>query len=408
MKRIWAIVAVLAILATLTVRAFHGNRNSDAPSLVTEPATRGPIVSVVSATGTLEAVTTVQVGSQVSGTVKSLNADFNSLVKKGQVLARLDPALFESAVEQERANLVKAQADVERLKVALSDSDRQLQRARELSAKQLITEADLDSAVVARQSAEAQLKSAHAQVTQAQASLGQAEVNLSKTIIKSPIDGIVVSRDVDVGQTVAASLQAPTLFNIADDLTRMQVKTSVDEADVGQIQPQQPVTFTVEAYPEVTFSGRVEQVRLNPTVESNVVTYSAIVSAPNPQLKLKPGMTATVHIETARRDDALRVPIAAVRFRPGADLLKRLGAPQPPSGSAPDVSTIWIQNGESMQPVGVHTGVSDSSFIEVLDAAVAEGTRVVTRVALADSSSKKPSTASSPLTPRFGPRPPGR
>lgn len=408
MKRIWAVVAILAVLATLTVRAFYANRTPDAPGIVSEPATRGPIVSVISATGTLAAVTTVAVGSQVSGTLQSLNADFNSLVKRGQVLARLEPSLFESAVEQARANLVRAEADVERLRVALSEADRQLQRARELSARQLIPAADLDAAVVARQSAEAQVKSAAAQATQARASLNQAEVNLSKTVITSPIDGIVVSRDVDVGQTVAASLQAPTLFSIAADMTRMQLKTSIDEADVGRIEPDQPVSFTVEAYPEETFTGRVEQVRLNPTVESNVVTYSAIVSAPNPQLKLKPGMTATVHVEVTRRDDVVRVPSAAVRFHPGADLLTRLGVSQPEGKNAPDVATIWIQNGESIQPVRVHVGASDGSVTEILDPTFAEGTRVVTRVTVPESSGTKSTATSSPLMPTPPRRPGGR
>jgi HlyD family secretion protein len=408
MKRIWAIVVILAVLATLTIRAFYASRTPDAPALAAEPATRGSIVSVIAATGTLDAVTTVAVGSQVSGTLQSLNADFNSLVKKGQVLARLEPSLFESAVEQARANLVRAEADVEGSRVALSDADRQLQRAQELSAHQLIAAADLDAAVVAQRSAEAEVKSSAAQVTQARASLNQAEVNLSKTIITSPIDGIVVSRDVDVGQTVAASFQAPTLFIIAADLTRMQLKTSIDEADVGQIKPGEPVSFTVDAYPQEMFTGRVEQVRLDPTVESNVVTYSAIVSAPNPELKLKPGMTATVHVEVTRHDDVVRVPSAAVRFHPSADLLKRLGVSEPEGRNAPDIATLWIQNGESMQPVRVHVGVSDGSFTEVLDPTFAEGTRVVTRVTLPESSSTKSTTTSSPLMPTPPGRPPGR
>jgi HlyD family secretion protein len=277
-------------------------------------------------------VTTVQVGTQVSGTIQSLYADFNSIVKKGQVLARLDPSLFQTQIEQARANLIRSQADVERLRVGLEDANTKLTRARELSQRQLIPRTDLETAEVAVRSAQAQLNSAQAQVTQAQASLNQNQVNLQHTVIEAPIDGLVISRNVDVGQTVAASMQAPTLFVLAADLTKMQVLANLDESDVGRIRPNQRVTFRVDAYPNEEFVGTVSQVRLQPTVQQNVVTYSTVIDVPNNALKLKPGMTANVNVEIARSPNVLRVPNAALRFRPTNEMFAALGQvpPQPP------------------------------------------------------------------------------
>jgi HlyD family secretion protein len=276
----------------------------------------------------------VQVGTQVSGTIQQLYADFNSLVKKGQVIARLDPSLFATQIEQARANLIRAQADLERLKVTLDDARTKLARARELSARQLIPQSELDTADVNVRSIEAQIRSSAAQVTQAEASLNQNEVNLAHTVIQAPIDGLVISRNVDVGQTVAASMSAPTLFVLAADLTKMQVVANLDESDVGRIRPGQRVTFRVDAYPTDDFLGTVAQVRLQPIVQQNVVTYATVIDVPNPQLKLKPGMTANVNVEIARRTDVVRVPNAALRFRPSPDMYAALGLTPPQGGPA--------------------------------------------------------------------------
>jgi HlyD family secretion protein len=318
--------------------AFYKYRNKKpAPSVTTATVTRGDIADRVGATGTLQAVTTVQVGTQVSGTIQQLNADFNSLVKKGQVLARLDPSLFQTQIEQARANLLRSEADVERLRVELDDAKTKLRRATELSGRQLLPKSDLDAAEVAVRSAEAQLRSAEAQVAQAQASLNQNQVNLEHTVIEAPIDGLVISRNVDVGQTVAASMQAPTLYILAADLTKMQVLANLDESDVGRIRPGQSVTFRVDAYPGEEFHGTVAQVRLQPIIQQNVVTYATVIDVPNPELKLKPGMTANVNVEIARRSAVLRIPNTALRFRPSNDMYAAFGQ-TPPAGGRGDGS----------------------------------------------------------------------
>jgi HlyD family secretion protein len=393
----------LVVLTGLSAAAMYVRRGVAAPEVTTEAASRGAILNAVSASGTLEAVETVLVGTQVSGTVQSLYADFNSIVRKGQVLARLDPSLIQAEVNRTRANLVGAEADLGRFRVLAEDAQSKLQRARELAARQLIPAAELDAAEMTVKTAEAQQRSAQAQVAQARAAVSQAQANLQKTVITSPIDGIVISRDVDVGQTVAASLQAPTLYTIAADLARMQLKASIDESDLGNIHEGQRVTFRVDAYPNDVFSGAVEQVRLNPVVEQNVVTYAAIVTAPNADLKLKPGMTASLTVEVARRDNVLRVPSAALRFKPTADVLAALAAArdpvvgeatpaaqvgtsarsQPPA--SPDQGTVWVYEGETLQAVRVKTGISDGVFTEIVEGPIAEGTKIATRVALAGS-----------------------
>ncbi len=291
---------------------------------------RGDIIESVGATGTLQAVKTVQVGSQVSGNIKALYADFNSIVKKGQIVAELDPSLLQTQIEQARANVTRSQADLDRLKVSLDDARIKLKRTESLAARQLVSPQDLETAQVAVRSAEAQIKSSEASLSQSKASLNQNEVNLQHTVIEAPIDGIVISRNVDVGQTVAASMNAPTLFIIAEDLTKMQVNANVDESDVGRIRAGQVVKFRVDAYPLEEFTGAVSQVRLQPIVTQNVVTYATVIDVPNVQLKLKPGMTATVTIEIARRNDVVRVPNAALRFRPNADTFAALNQPVPP------------------------------------------------------------------------------
>jgi HlyD family secretion protein len=349
-------------------------------------------VQSVAATGTLQAVTTVQVGSQVSGTIKALHADFNSEVRKGQVIAELDPSLFQTQVEQARASLIRLQADADRARVDVEDTQVKLKRARELAAQQLISQADLDTAEAASRQAQAAVKSAEAQVKQAQAALNQSQVNLEHTIIRAPIDGIVISRSVDVGQTVASSLQAPTLFVIANDLTRMQVNASIDESDIGRIKAGQPVSFTVDAYPGEPFTGTVSQVRLEPKVESNVVSYTTIIDVPNPSMKLKPGMTATVTIEIARADDVLKVPVSALRFTPDTADEASPGSGRRSGGR------VWVLAEEEPRAVPVQVGISDGTTTAITEGSLSEGTRVITGVA--DSTTPAASQSSSPFFPQ--------
>jgi HlyD family secretion protein len=333
MRKTLLIVGVLVLAAAGAYGYYRYTQKPVPPTITTARVTRGDLAETVGATGALQAVTTVQVGTQVSGTIQELNADFNSLVRKGQVLARLDPSLIQSQIEQARANLIRAEADLERLRVALDDSRTKLARAKELAAKKLIAQTELEAAEVTVRSSEAQLRSQVAGVTQSQASLRQNQVNLAHTVIESPIDGLVISRNVDVGQTVAASMSAPTLFVLAADLTKMQVLASLDESDVGRIRPGQAVRFRVDAFPTDEFTGSVTQVRLQPTTVQNVVTYQTVIDVPNPGLKLKPGMTANVNIEIARRENVVRVPNTALRFRPTAETFAALGQTPPPGGA---------------------------------------------------------------------------
>lgn len=329
MKKLVVILVVLIAIGA-GAGAYYMRRGGTEPQVSTAQLSRGDVVDAVAATGTLEAVETVDVGTQVSGVVKELHADYNSIVRKGQIIARLDPSLIQTQVEQNRANVTRAEADLERLRVALADAKQKHERAQQMWAKNLIPRTELETTEVNVKSAEAQIRSSQAAVIQARANLNQQEVNLQHTVIEAPINGIVIARNVDVGQTVASSMQAPTLYILAADLTKMQVLANIDEADVGRMRPGQAVTFRVDAYPTDTFTGTVQQVRLQPAVVQNVVTYSTVISVPNPQLKLKPGMTANVNIEIARRTDVLRVPNAALRFRPTTDIFAALNQPVPP------------------------------------------------------------------------------
>jgi len=329
MKRATTVLLLIAAIGA-GAGAFYYRHNGNEVQVNTSSVSRGEIVDTVGATGTLQAVVTVQVGSQVSGTINWLGADFNSIVKKGQVIARLEPSLFEAEVAQAKANLIKSQADVEHNKVALTDAQQKYARTKELAARNLLPQSDLDAAKIAVDSAAAMLRSSEATVEQAKATLNQNQVNLEHSIIEAPIDGIVTQRSVDVGQTVAASMQAPTLFIIAADLTKMQVNANIDEADVGRIRPHQHVTFRVDAYPTDVFEGTVAQIRLQPVVVQNVTTYGTVIDVPNAELKLKPGMTANVKVEIARKSDTLRIPNTALRFRPTTDMFTALNQAIPP------------------------------------------------------------------------------
>ncbi|HSC26403.1 MAG TPA: efflux RND transporter periplasmic adaptor subunit [Vicinamibacterales bacterium] len=329
MKKLITIILVLVAIGA-GAGAYYMRRAGPEPQAMLLPVSRGDIVDVVAATGTLQAVTTVAVGTQVSGLVQDMYADFNSIVKQGQVIARLDPSLIQTQIEQQRANVIRSEADLERLRVSLADTERKYEQAKTMWEKQLIPRDQLETAEMNVKMTNAQIKSSEAGLTQARANLNQQEVNLRHTVIRSPIDGIVIQRSVDPGQTVASSMNAPTLYIIAADLTEMQVLANIDEADVGRMRPNQHVTFRVDAYPTETFTGTVEQVRLQPTVVQNVVVYSTVIDVPNPQLKLKPGMTANVSIEIARRSNVLRVPSAAIRFRPTEEMFAALNQPLPP------------------------------------------------------------------------------
>src|SRR4051812_30390416 len=333
MKKLITIVIVLIAIGAVGA-AYYVRRGGPEPTVTTLQISRGDVVDQVGATGTLQAVTTVQVGTQVSGTIDELYADFNSIVKKGQVIARLDPSILQTQVDTAKANLVNAEANLERQKAAVEDAQTKLSRARELAARSLLPKADLDAAEATAKQAAAQQRSTESQIVQARAAVNKAQVDLGHTVITAPIDGIVISRNVDRGQTVASSMQAPTLFVIAADLTKMQVNANIDESDVGRMRPGQHVTFKVDAYPTDTFEGTVSQIRLQPVVVSNVTTYGTVIDVPNAQLKLKPGMTANVKLEIAKRADVLRVPNASLRFRPSTDVFAALNQPVPPEALA--------------------------------------------------------------------------
>jgi HlyD family secretion protein len=443
MKKTLLVTGVL-IAVGISAGAYYMRRGDKPPQVMTARVTQGDIVDAVAATGTLEAVTTVQVGTQVSGTVQELYADFNSIVKKGQVIARLDPSLTQTQIEQQQANVARAQAEVERLRVALEDAKVKLQRAADLSNRSLIPRTELETAEVNVRTAEAQLKSAQAGLTQAHANLNQMKVNLDHTVIHAPIDGIVISRNVDVGQTVAASMQAPTLYLLAADLTKMKVNANIDEADVGRIRPAQTVRFRVDAFPTDEFLGTVSQIRLQPTVVQNVVTYATVIDVPNPDLKLKPGMTANVSIEIARKHDVVRVPAMALRFRPTADTFAALGQEQPPEiqrvrgGAAVNVTNhspapssprptgtrdaqsidqlfgplpqtestgrVWQYVNDQLKPARVRLGISDGTWIELLGGGLRPGTELVTGVTIGQPASATTGGTQSPLMPQGRPR----
>jgi HlyD family secretion protein len=318
MKRLVVGIAALAVVGLL---AFFGWRYHVAhrvvpPRFTTVAVGRRNVIGKVTATGTLAATVTVTVGTQVSGRIDKLYVDFNSPVKKGQLVAKIDPLLFQAAVQQSQANFLQAQAAVEQAKANQAQADRQYKRELDLLKSNLAAQQDVDTAQTAAAVAKAGVDSAAASLAQASASLNQAKVNLSYTDIISPIDGVVISRAVDVGQTVAASMSAPTLFTIGQDLRKMQVNTNVAEGDVGRLEQGMPVTFTVDAYPGEKFKGQLSQIRNAATTVSNVVTYDALIDVDNNDLKLRPGMTANATIISAEQDNVLAVPNAALRFKP--------------------------------------------------------------------------------------------
>ncbi len=366
-------LAVVLIIIIVTGWMVLFRNGETAAQYKTKKVERGEITANVSATGKVNAVVTVQVGSQVSGTIQRLFVDFNSRVKNDQIVAQIDPALFQAQVEQARAKRENDQANVEKARVVLADAKRNLGRMAELLSKNLVSQSDKDAAQTAYDSALAGLRAAEAQVMQDQASLKLAETNLRYTTIRSPVDGIVISRNVDVGQTVAASLQAPTLFTIAQDLTEMQVDTSVDEADIGKVQVGQEAEFTVDAYPESPFHGTVHDIYNQPLIVQNVVTYDAIIRVKNPDLKLKPGMTANVTIKVGHSNDAVKLPNAALRFSPE----KASGQEALPKTGKDNATRVWVLKNGRPAPASVSLGLSDGIFTEVIAGDLSPGDEVI-------------------------------
>lgn len=413
------VYVILALLAALGAVYYFFIRTEAAPPVTYRynSIERGNITKGVTATGTIQATKTVQVGSQVSGTITALYADFNSRVSKGQVLARLDPTFYNAAVAEAQANLAKANAE-------LANNEREEDRAKELLRTNLISQAEYDLT-------RTKLLNSRATVDQVRAQLQRAQVNLGYTIIRSPISGTVVSREVDIGQTVAASLNAPVIFKIAEDLNKMQVAANIDEADIGQVKDGLNVKFTVDAYPGERFSGTVLQTRINPTVTQNVVTYSVIIDANNSDGKLLPGLTATVNIVADQREDVLRIPNAALRFNPdgpaiggrapgagGAASAQRGNAQdagsargtaagaQRGTGRAARTPTIYIKSttknaeGKSaLVPVKVTLGLTDGAYTEVLSSepVLKSGDSIATGVVTVASPNATANPSSSPI-----------
>jgi HlyD family secretion protein len=363
----------MSLAAFSLTLALGCGRSQKSDKYRTQPVKRLSLESKVVANGTVNPVTTVLVGSQVSGKIVEIFVDYNSEVRCGQVVAKIDPSLFQAKVAEIRARFNQTKADVQKARANLADAENDSQRFEKLWKDNLVARDEFDNAHTRYLSAKADLEAAQAQVASAAAARKEAETNLGYTNIVSPVDGVVISRNVDVGQTVAASFQTPTLFTIAQDLTKMQVETAVDEGEVGKMKEGQQATFTVDAYPGTVFTGKVTTVRLAPQTVQNVVTYTVIVDAANPQLLLKPGMTATMNIMVARAENVLAVPNAALRFLPPPEL----EAPAAPEGPA-----VWRLDAKGrLEPVPVSLGVSDGVWTEVKEGNLKEGDKLVVGLA---------------------------
>ena len=438
MKRVIVWVIVLGLLSGGGFFAWRYQKAHAPPAYTfqTEPVARHHIVGKITATGTLLATVTVTVGTQVSGRIQKILVDFNSPVKKGQLIAKIDPLLFQAALEQSRANFLQATAQLESSKAQADLTQKLLARELALQRDSLAAQQDVDTAQTNAAVAVANVAVAKSSVAQAQASLHQAETNLDYTNIVSPIDGTVILRNVDVGQTVAASLSTPTLFTIAQDLRKMQVNTNVSEGDVGRLEQGMDATFTVDAFPGRRFAGNISQIRNAATTTQNVVTYDAVIDVDNADLKLRPGMTANSTVVYAEKDDVLALPNPALRFHPPPELADPVpadghghghrhsqgsgsgsgeqasdagvssrrhewrerhgsgsgsgtaeegsgrgeGHGNGPRSEGRDGKIVWIQQGERLSPVRVHTGLTDGSFTEVLDDVLPEGSLVVVDV----------------------------
>jgi HlyD family secretion protein len=411
------IVGVLAVAMAIGGYVYFGGERKVPVRYKSAPIERGSLVSMVTATGTINPVVSVQVGSQVTGKIQSLHADFNSVVKAGDVVARIDPSIYEARRDQAAANLANAVAARTKASTELVQRKRELDRAKALLAQQFVSQNDVDMAITAFQGAMAQLDVAEAQVKQAKAQLDAAELDLKYTVIRSPVNGIVIARNVEVGQTVTAGFQTPTLFLIALGLMRMQVDTNVSEADIGGVVPGKPATFTVDAYPGEPFRGVVKQVRNAPISIQNVVTYDVVVEVDNSDLRLKPGMTANVSLIVAQKESVLKVLNAALRFTPpkvarktagpppeGADPRGEAGGPSSrprqarADGQAAAGKSVWKESASGdPEPIPVQLGISDGTFTEVLGGELKEGDLVIVGVDAARGARKPES-----LPPGFG------
>jgi len=368
------LMLALALAAGFCLASCGGD-DATSGGYVTEPIDRGAITATVTATGSVQPVSKVQVGTYVSGPIREIYVDFNSPVTTGQLVAKIDPAPFEVKVRQAEANVANARAAVEKARADLRLKQLTFERNRSLRTRNLISQDELDTSESNHAQAVAQLALEQAGVMQAAAGLEEARITLGYTEIRSPVDGVVISRSVDVGQTVAASFQTPTLFEIAQDLTKMQVNANVSESDIGGLRDDQTASFAVDAYPGRVFQGRVAQVRNAPITVLNVVTYDVIIEVDNHDLALKPGMTATVTITTAHRDDVLRVPLRALRFRPESD-----GAGVPPPAAvaagrpAPDAAAVFVlAGGNLLRRVELRTGLRDERYAEVVEGELLPG-----------------------------------
>jgi HlyD family secretion protein len=375
MKRVAILVAVAVFGVAAAGYALWGRGGADDEhGYVTEAVDRGPITSVVLATGTVNPVSSVLVGTYVSGPIKEIYADFNSPVSKGQKVAKIDPATFQVKVQQAEANLVTARARVEKAKADLVLKRLTLGRNEEMRRRDLISQNDLDTAKSGYDQAVAEVGLQEAGVRQAEAQLAESRINLNFTDIVSPVDGVVVSRSVEVGQTVAASFQTPTLFEIAQDLTKMQVEASVSESDIGSVRQGQKADFGVDAFPGRRFEGLVTQVRNAPVTVSNVVTYDVVIGVDNSGLELKPGMTATVTITTAEKADALRLPVRALRFKPQPPGGEEAAATRAPDRGQSAKPVVWRLKGDgTVERVEIDTGLRDDVYAEVVAGDVAAG-----------------------------------
>ncbi|MBN1223574.1 MAG: efflux RND transporter periplasmic adaptor subunit [Candidatus Aminicenantes bacterium] len=421
-KKVWigAAILVAVVLIVIAVTTFNRNKTNGI-KFKKEAVKKGDIEALVVTTGSLNPVTTVDVGSQVSGRIDEIYVDFNSVVKSGQVIAKIDQSSFLARLKQNEANYKSTVAAVEKAKVTLMNDEKQYNRALDLFKKELISFEEKDAAETKYYSSQADLQSAQARLEQAKSQLDSSQVELDFTIIKSPIDGVVINRSINVGQTVAASFQAPVLFQIANDLSKMQVECSVDEADIGKVEEGQKVRFTVDAFPDENFSGIVSQVRYSPEVIQNVVTYTTIVAVANPELKLRPGMTATVSVVVGEARDKLLIPNSALRFNPDLSpeemmeiftemreewQSKRIPQAQAePSGEQPStkesrpsklptmigggqglpmgqmkgVGRVWIEDDKGkLKMILIRTGVTDNTYTEVLKGPLVEGQEVIT------------------------------
>ncbi len=369
---------IILILVALAIFVFSGSNKAQFKTVKVQ---KGEITQRVTATGNVNPVTTIIIGTRVSGTIVALYADYNSQVKKGQLIAQIDPTPFENELKQSEADLLNSKAALFKAEVTLKDAERNFKRKQELFKRDLIARSELDDAETAYNTAKAQYEIARAQVKKAEAGLNQAKTNLGYTRIVSPVDGVVIAKNVEVGQTVAASFQTPTLFTVAPDLTKMQIDTNVDEADISKIKKGMEANFTVDAYPDRKFKGSVSQIRLSPTVTQNVVTYNVVISVDNSHLMLKPGMTANVTFIVDSKKDVIKIPNAALRFKMPDSASTKVEPTQRRKGEESKQQGVWVmRNGKPLR-VNIKVGISDGEWTELVEGDIKEGDEIIVDIA---------------------------